>query len=252
MDLDLRDREVSALEARTEGWIAGLQMAAISMQSHRRAGDQTAFIDAFSGTNRFILDYLMEEVLNQQTPAVQDFLIETSILERVCGGLSDAVRWGPSASPGGRVDGSGAAGTPSDSTVRDGQAILAQLERRNLFVMPLDEERQWYRYHHLFADSLQTTLKQRRSAEQIRALHRRASQWHRDEGSLEEAMIHAMAAQDFESAAAMIEQNIATMLSRSEAPVLLSWIEKLPESIVRGRPWIDIYRANTLALSGLD
>ena len=137
MDLDLRDREVSALEARTEGWIAGLQMAAISMQSHRRAGDQTAFIDAFSGTNRFILDYLMEEVLNQQTPAVQDFLIETSILERVCGGLSDAVRWGPSASPGGRVDGSGAAGTPSDSTVRDGQAILAQLERRNLFVMPL-------------------------------------------------------------------------------------------------------------------
>jgi LuxR family maltose regulon positive regulatory protein len=124
------------------------------------------------------------------------------------------------------------------------------LERTNLFLTPLDDERRWYRYHHLFADLVNSTLKQRRSVEQVRELHRRASRWHQAEGSLEEAMIHAMAAQDFERAASMIEENIASMLSRSEAPVLLGWIEKLPEQIVRGRPWIDVYHANTLALSG--
>ncbi len=102
MELDLPAEAVSALEGRTEGWIAGLQMAAISMQGHRQAGGRTAFIEAFGGTNRFILDYLMEEVLNQQPPAIQDFLIETSILERMCGDLCDAVRWGSSASPGSR------------------------------------------------------------------------------------------------------------------------------------------------------
>ncbi len=231
MQLDLPAEAVSTLEWRTEGWIAGLQMAAISMQGRKQDGDLTAFIEAFGGTNRFILDYLVEEVLNQQTPAIQDFLIETSILDRMCGSLCDAVRSG-------------------EAVTHDSQAILAHLERTNLFVMPLDDERRWYRYHHLFADLLKSTLGQRRSAEQMRELHRRASLWHQGEGSLEEAMIHAMAAQDFERAASMIDENIATMLSRSEAPVLLAWIEKLPEQIVRGCPWIDVYRANALALSG--
>ena len=152
-----------------------------------------------------------------------------------------------SGSPG---DSSGADSTTWRSRLHGSQAILAQLERTNLFVMPLDDERRWYRYHHLFADLLKSTLRQRRSAEEIRELHRRASRWHQGEGSLEEAMIHAMAAQDFERAASMIDENIVSMLSRSEAPVLLGWIEKLPEQIVRGRPWIDVYRANTLALSG--
>jgi LuxR family maltose regulon positive regulatory protein len=231
MELDLPAEAVSTLERRTEGWIAGLQMAAISMQGRKQDGDMTAFVEAFGGTNRYILDYLMEEVLNQQAPVIQGFLMDTSILERMCGALCDAVRFG-------------------EAATRDSQAILARLERSNLFVMPLDDERRWYRYHHLFADLLQSTLGQCRSAEQIRELHRRASRWHQDAGSLEEAMIHAMAAQDFERAASMIEQNIASMLSRSEAPVLLGWIEKLPEQIVRGRPWIDVFRANTLALSG--
>jgi LuxR family maltose regulon positive regulatory protein len=230
MELDLPAEVVSTLERRTEGWIAGLQMAAISMQG-KQAGDLTAFVEAFGGTNRYILDYLMEEVLNQQTPAVQGFLIETSILERMCGALCDAVRFGR-------------------AVTRDSQAILARLERSNLFVMPLDDERRWYRYHHLFADLLQSTLGQGRSAEQIRELHRRASRWHQGRGSLEEAMNHALAAQDFERAASMIDENIVSMLSRSEAPVLLGWIDKLPERIARGRPWVDIYRAYTLALSG--
>ena len=230
MGLDLPADLVSTLERRTEGWIAGLQMAAISMKGRGRDEDVAAFVEAFGGTNRYILDYLMDEVLNQQPPASQDFLIETSILTRMCAQLCDAVR------------------SPGEAS--DSQAILAQLERSNLFLTPLDDERRWYRYHHLFADLVSSTLRQRRSEEQVRELHRRASRWHQANGLLDEAMIHAMAAHDFERAASMIEENIASMLSRSEAPALLGWIEKLPEAIVRGRPWIDVYRANTLALSG--
>jgi len=257
MELHLPADAISTLEWRTEGWIAGLQMAGISMQGRTQASDLNAFVEGFGGTNRFILDYLMEEVLNRQPPAVQDFLIETSLLDRMCGALCDAVRSGLARTPSGShptAVRSGAAGAPSGSqatTVRfDGQAILAELERTNLFVLPLDDERRWYRYHHLFADLLQSTLRKQRSAEQIRELHRRASRWHQSEGSLEEAMSHAMAAQDFEWAASMIDENVVSMLSRSEAPVLLGWIEKLPHQILRERPSIDIYRAYTLALSG--
>jgi LuxR family maltose regulon positive regulatory protein len=230
MGLDLPAEAVSTLKRRTEGWIVGLQMAAISMRGRKQEGDLAPFLEAFGGTNRYVLDYLTEEVLSQQPPAIQDFLIETSILSRMCADLCDAVR------------------SPGDA--RDSQAILDQLERSNLFLTPLDDERRWYRYHHLFADLVNSTLKQRRSAEQVRELHRRASRWHQAEGSLEEAMIHAMAAHDFERAASMIDENVVSMLSHSEAPVLLGWIEKLPEPIVRGRPWLDIYRAYTLALSG--
>jgi LuxR family maltose regulon positive regulatory protein len=247
MELDLPGEAVSTLEWRTEGWIAGLQMAAISMQGHRQDGDLLAFVEAFGGTNRYILDYLLEEVLNQQPPAAQGFLIETSILGRMCGDLCDAVRFGEAESPSGSQATAVRFGRGS---TRDSQAILDQLERANLFVMPLDDERRWYRYHHLFADLLNSTLGKLRSAGEIRELHRRASRWHQGEGSLEEAMSHAMAAQDFEWAASMIDENVVSMLSRSEAPVLLGWIEKLPDQIVRGRPWLDIYRAYTLALSG--
>ena len=263
MALGLPAEAISTLEWRTEGWIAGLQMAAISMQGRRQDGDLVAFVDAFGGTTRYILDYLLEEVLNQQAPAVQDFLIETSILGRMCGDLCDAVRFGFTESPSSSQATDvrfGEAALPSGSQAtdvrsgqdrtRDSQAILDQLERANLFVMPLDDERRWYRYHHLFADLLNSTLGKLRSAGEIRELHHRASRWHQREGSLEEAMIHAMAAQDFERAASMIDENVVSMLSRSEAPVLLGWIEKLPEQIVRGRPWLDIYRAYTLALSG--
>jgi len=247
MDLDLPVEALSTLEGRTEGWIAGLQMVAISMQGRRQDGDLVAFVEAFGGTNRYILDYLLEEVLSQQAPAIQDFLIETSLLGRMCGDLCDAVRFGLTESHGDLVE---AGVRHSQDGTRDSQAILDQLERANLFVMPLDDERRWYRYHHLFADLLNSTLGELRSAVEIRELHRRASRWHQGEGSLEEAMIHAMAAQDFERAASMIDENVVSMLSRSEAPVLLGWIEKLPDQIVRGRPWLDIYRAYTLALSG--
>lgn len=233
MELDLPAEAVATIELRTEGWIAGLQMAAISARRHKQEGDFGAFIEAFGGTHRFILDYLTEEVLNQQPPAVQDFLIETSILQQLCGNLCDAVRSDRAAPP-------------------DSQAILVELERTNLFVISLDDERRWYRYHHLFADLLQSVMRQRRSTEQICELHRRASQWYLDEESPGEAMIHILAARDFERAADVIDENIARLLhlfSRSQAPLILSWIEKLPEGIKHSRPWIDVYRANMLALN---
>ena len=233
MGLALPTEAISSLEQRTEGWIAGLQMAAISIRGHEQDAARNAFIEAFRGTNRYILDYLMEEVLNQQPPAIQKFLVETSILERMCGELCDAVRLAEAGSDG-----------------HDSQAVLEELERANLFVLPLDEERRWYRYHHLFADLLRTTLRQRRSVQEIRELHHRAGQWHQRAGSLEEAMNHALAAQDFERAASMIEERFTSMFSRSEVPVLLGWIEQLPEPLVESRPWIDVYRANTLALTG--
>jgi LuxR family maltose regulon positive regulatory protein len=253
MELDLPAETVSSLEGRTEGWIAGLQMAAISMQG-RKQDDLYAYIEAFGGTNRFILDYLMEEVLSQQEPAIQDFLMQTSILERMCGPLCDAVRSRfDNAADGGHAAPEGSSGARAQNgepAVRDGQTILAQLERANLFVLPLDDERRWYRYHHLFADLLQSVLRHSLPAEDIRELHRRASRWHQDEGFVEEAMVHAIAAQDFERAASLIDENIISLVSRSEAPVLLGWIEKLPEGILLGHPLVDIYRAYTLALSG--
>lgn len=233
MALDLSAQAVATIEQRTEGWIAGLQMAAISARSHRELGDLEAFIEAFGGTNRYILDYLIEEVLGQQPPRVQDFLIETSILERMCGELCDAVR-------------------SQTSEISDSQSILARLERANMFVVPLDDQRHWYRYHHLFADLLQSVLRQRRSAEQIRELHRRASQWYLDQELPGEAMTHILAAGDFERAAAVIDEKIAGlihMVSHSQSPLVLSWIDKLPEPVRRSRPSIDVYRANMMALS---
>lgn len=230
MKLGLPVEAVSTIEQRTEGWIVGLRMVGISVQGHRQSGDVDTFIESFGGTNRFILDYLMEEVINQQEPAAQDFLIETSLLERMCGDLCDAVRFAKT----------------------DSQSILLKLEHMNLFVISLDDERRWYRYHHLFADLLQSVLRQRRSADQIRELHRRAGQWYLDQELPGEAMAHILAVGDFEWAASVIDENIARLLhmfSRSQDPLLLSWIEKLPGGIKRSRPWFDVYRANMLALN---
>ncbi|MEJ2266918.1 MAG: LuxR C-terminal-related transcriptional regulator [Anaerolineales bacterium] len=242
MALDLPAESVAVLEERTEGWIAGLQLAAITAKGHQQDGNLASFVKEFGGTNRFILDYLIAEVLQQQTRGIRNFLMETAILERMCGDLCDAVRFG--------VEEETANSAEDDLQRRDSQVILDELEQKNLFVMPLDDERWWYRYHHLFADLLKSTLKQHKTEGQIRALHHRACQWHQREGNLEDAMSHAMAAQDYEQAATMIDENIANMYSRSEVPVLLGWIEKLPEHIVRGSPWIDVHRANTLVISG--
>jgi LuxR family maltose regulon positive regulatory protein len=230
--VNLSSEDVAVLRDRTEGWIAGVQMAALalrgrlSMEGRKQGREIARFIDSFRGTHRFVLDYLVEEVLSQQTPAIREFLLETSILERMTGDLCDAVAQGGS---------------------QGGGAVLRQLEQANLFLMPLDDERLWYRYHRLFADLLSSSLRQSRSPEEIRELNRRASQWHQDQGLFEEAVKHALAAQDFERAVSVLEQNILAMLYRSGAPTFLGWIEQLPESVLQRHPYIDIYRAWTFA-----
>ena len=155
MGLDLSAEDIAALETRTEGWIAGLQMAALSMQGR---ADTASFIQAFTGSHRFVLDYLVEEVLQRQPERVRSFLLQTAILDRLCGPLCDAV-----------------------TGQEDGREMLEALERGNLFVVPLDDERQWYRYHHLFADVLQAHLLEEQP-DQVSALHRRASEWYEQNG----------------------------------------------------------------------
>ena len=156
MGLNLSAEDIAALEARTEGWIAGLQLAAISMQGHK---DTASFVKSFTGSHHFVMDYLVEEVLQQQPESVQAFLLRTCILDRMCGSLCDAVLADPAAS---------------------GQEILEYLEHANLFVVPLDNELRWYRYHHLFAELLRQRLHQ--SALHVSELHQRASQWYEDNG----------------------------------------------------------------------
>ena len=230
MALDLLPMMVATIEQRTEGWIAGLQMAAISARGHQQEGDLDAFIEAFGGTNRFILDYLTEEVLNQQSQPLQDFLIETSILDRMCGGLCDAVRSRGALAP-------------------DSQSILVELERTNLFVISLDDERRWYRYHHLFADLLRQSLTQA-YPDQIPSLHLRASQWYEQAGLTEPAVQHALAAQAFGHAATLVERFAPAIIQGSEVNRLLSWIDRLPDDEVHARPLLALYYVWGLFLNG--
>lgn len=263
MKLDLPREAVATIGQRTEGWIAGVLMAAISAQGHKQNQDLGAFVEKFGGTNRFILDYLMEEVLNQQSPVLQDFLIETSILDCMCGNLCDAIYFGGTKTPDSSEEtfkpgekGNSQGGSSeleahlAEAPVTRSQGILEQLERMNLFVISLDDERQWYRYHHLFADLLQSVLRVRRSKEQIRELHRRASRWYQAEGALDEAMRHTLAAQDFDRAAAIIDENIDRLFNRNNPEILLGWIKNLPKEILENRPWMDVYYANTLTFLG--
>ncbi|MCU0487279.1 MAG: hypothetical protein MUC85_14340, partial [Anaerolineales bacterium] len=194
--LNLSAEDIAALEARTEGWIAGLQLAALSMQGHQ---DTASFIKSFTGSHHFVLDYLVEEVLHQQPEDVQTFLLRTSILNRLCGPLCDAVLLDPSAS---------------------GQVTLEYLERSNLFIVPLDNERRWYRYHHLFVDEF----------------HLRASQWHEENGDLGAAFHHAIAAGDFVRAAGLAEAAWQGMNESFQSAAWLGWVKKLPDKLIRTRP----------------
>ena len=246
MGLGLSMEDVAALEARTEGWIAGLQMAALSLQGRGQDPTRHArseFIQAFTGSHRFVLDYLVEEVLELQPTAIQEFLLKTSILERVTGPLCDAVA-------GSR--GIRAADAPSGSlTLRipDSQSILEHLEAANLFIVPLDDERRWYRYHRLFADLLRKRLG-RMSPELVPALHRRASAWHEQQGLMAEAIDHALAAEDYERAAYLIERAAEATLMRSELATFLRWIDLLPDEWVRTYPSLCVYHAWALLFSG--
>ena len=209
MGLNLSAEDIAALEARTEGWIAGLQLAAISMQGHQ---DATSFIQSFTGSHHFVLDYLIEEVLHQQPEDVQTFLLRTSILDRMCSPLCDAVL-----------------GSPSPN----GQEILEYLEHANLFIVPLDDERRWYRYHHLFAELLRQRLgKPKEFAE----FHLRASQWHEENSDLGAAFHHAIAAGDFVRAAGLAEAAWQGMNESFQSAAWLGWVKKLPDKLIRTRP----------------
>ena len=232
MGLNLSVEDIAALETRTEGWIAGLQLAAISMQGHQ---DATSFIQSFTGSHHFVLDYLIEEVLQQQSESVQTFLLRTSILDRLCGPLCDAVLGSPSAS---------------------GQETLEYLEHANLFIVPLDNERRWYRYHHLFADLLRQRLHQSTASStgdeegSVAELHIRASAWYEDNGLEIEAFYHAAAANDVERAARLVEGKGMPLHYRGVVGPVLHWLESLPTMVLDARPSLWVMYASLLLFNG--
>jgi LuxR family maltose regulon positive regulatory protein len=234
--LNLSAEDIAALETRTEGWIAGLQLAAISMQGR---ADTASFIQAFTGSHRFVLDYLVEEVLQRQPERVRSFLLQTSILDRLCGSLCDAVcssgtgvRFGEAKSPS-----FGMAETPAEQ--EDGKEMLEALERANLFVVPLDDERHWYRYHRLFADVLQAHLMEEQP-ERVSTLHQRASEWYERNGSPSDAIHHALAAEDFERAANLLELAWPAMDISYQSATWLGWVKALPDELVGTRPVLSV------------
>jgi LuxR family maltose regulon positive regulatory protein len=225
-DLALSSKDVAALVSRTEGWIAGLQMAAVSMQGQE---NPAGLIQALTGSDRYILDYLAEEVFRTQPADIQTFLLHTCILDQLSGPLCDAVL--------------------GDSKVGLSQQALEYLEHHNLFVVPLDNERFWYRYHRLFADLLQRRLRSMQP-DLVPTLHRRASEWYEHNGSITAAIDHALWARNFERAAQLVERVAEMTLKRSEVTTLLRWVESLPDDAVRSRPLLVIFHAWALLLSG--
>ena len=219
MGLQLTARDVAALEGRTEGWIAALQLAALSMQGR---DDVAGFIAGFAGDDRYVVDYLAEEVLQRQPDRVQAFLLQTSILGRLSGPLCDAV--------------TGQGG---------GKAMLEALDRGNLFLVPLDDRRRWYRYHHLFADVLQARLLDEQPG-QVPDLHRRASAWYQQNGEPSVAIGHALAAEDFGRAADLVELAIPAMRRTRQEATVRGWLEALPDEVVRVRPVLSVHFAGAL------
>jgi LuxR family maltose regulon positive regulatory protein len=234
MNLALSLDDVAALEERTEGWIVGLQMAALSLQGR---SDKRDFVKAFAGDNRYVGDYLVEEVLHRQPEYVQDFLLRTSILERLCGSLCDAVLC--------RSAEEQKRGEFSTS----GQEILEHLDRARLFLVPLDDRRKWYRYHHLFADLLRNRLRRSIEAGDVAALHLRASAWYEREGSVSEAVSHALASGDEQYAADLVVRHWQDMFHRGDQGPLREWIEALPERVVRADPALGIAYALAIRCS---
>jgi LuxR family maltose regulon positive regulatory protein len=223
MALDLAPADVTALEQRTEGWIAGLKLAALSMQNH---DDVHAFIRSFSGDNRYIADYLIEEVLQSQPERTRRFLVATSILERLNSSLCDAV-----------------AGEPGS------QGLLESLEKSNLFVIALDDRRAWYRYHHLFAEVLQAHA-QREDAARVRELHRRASAWYEQNGATADAVMHAQRAHDLERVAELLEQHWPAKDRSYESKRWLERVKSLPPAVVQARPALSMGYAWALLNAG--
>jgi LuxR family transcriptional regulator, maltose regulon positive regulatory protein len=237
MGLNLDEKFVAALEERTEGWIAGLQLAALSMRDRQ---DVAGFIKNFSGTNRYILDYLVEETLTRQPPEIQHFLICTSILERMTASLCDAIL--------GQINGLAPeyVSQPNPqifSQSHRSAAILEYLERSNLFLVPLDDERHWFRYHHLFVDLLRARLSNSPFAEMITPMHTHASAWFEANGFLEEAIHHSISAGNYPEAARQIETAAENAWLNGQYANILEWTRALPGQFVSGRPWLCVWNA---------
>ena len=214
MGLNLSAEDIIALENRTEGWVAGLQLAALSMQGHQ---DTAGFIKSFTGSHHFVLDYLIEEVLQRLPAHIRSFLLQTAILDRLCASLCNAV-----------------------TEREDGKEMLDFLEKSNLFLIPLDDQRQWYRYHHLFADVLQTHLVEAQP-EQVSSLHLRASFWYEQNGLRSDAIRHALAAKDLERAASLIELAWpASEDGRIQPATWLAWVKSLPDEMFNIRPVLNV------------
>lgn len=223
MGLNLSTEDISALEERTEGWIAGLQLAALSLQEHQ---DMSGFIRSFAGDHRYIVDYLVEEVLERQPEPVRSFLLQTAILDRLTGPLCDAV-----------------------TGQQAGSERLEILERGNFFIVPLDNQRHWYRYHHLFAQVLYAHL----MAEQrdlVATLHQRASEWYEQHRFRADAIRHALAAEDFERAANLIELAVPDMQRSRQETTLIDWLRALPDDLIRVRPLLSVHYAGALLQTG--
>lgn len=223
MGLDLTSQDIAELETRTEGWIAGLQLAAISMQGQK---DPAKFITAFTGGHRLVLDFLIEEVIEQQPAEIQAFLLQTSVLERLTGTLCDAV-----------------------TGQKNGQETLELLERINLFIVPLDNERRWYRYHHLFVSLLRQRLKTDHSGK-IADLHRKASKWFEFNKNINNSIEHSIKGDDFYHAAKLIERSIDRYWGSGDHRNLERWLETLPEEVLLAHPYIYIYRSRYLCNMG--
>jgi len=224
MGLDLSEEDVAVLDGRAEGWISGLQLAALSMKDH---DDRSKFITAFAGSHRFIIDYLVDEVLSRQPEHAREFLLATSILNQMCGPLCDAITGGS-----------------------NGQIILEELEQSNLFVIPLDDHRGWYRYHHLFSEMLRSHL-QALSGNKTVELHVRAAEWFESNGLVVEAIHHALVAKDWERSIRMI-MNVADTIAFTQGQfrTVLVWLQTLPDSVTRLHPRLSLIRAWMLLNSG--
>ncbi|MEP7189372.1 MAG: helix-turn-helix transcriptional regulator, partial [Roseiflexaceae bacterium] len=234
MGLALDADAIATLEARTEGWIAGLQLAALAMQDR---ADQASFIAAFAGSNRFVIDYLASEVLDRLPDQLRAFMLRTSILERMCGPLCDAVM-----DEGQKTKDERAA----PLVVRPSSVVLEDLERANLFLIPLDDQRHWYRYHQLLAGVLRERVLRELTSVEVAALHRRAMRWFEQAGLLDEAIQHALAAGDFAHAADLIERSALPMALEGQQATVASWLAVLPEALRHERPLL------VLAQAGID
>ena len=229
MGLNLDTPQIKILETRTEGWVSGLQLAALSMQGR---SDVVGFVRSFAGSNRYILDYLIEEVFEQQPVEIQEFLLKTSILDQLVAPLCDALL----------------SNVAQSSPNLNSQDILEQLERANLFIIPLDESRQWFRYHHLFADLLRHRLRLKKT--DMSELHRRAGNWLAVNGFTSKAIEHYLIATEWDSATKLISEESNVLLKRGENATLVRWVNLLPREIVQANPALCLTCAWALALSG--